>query len=51
LAPICRYLKQEIAEDEATFLFAAYNRFVLDAWKGRNYATYRQKSIRQLELF
>ncbi len=51
LAPIWRYLEREVAEEEGAFLFAAYDRFVRDAWKSRNYATYRQKSIRQMELF
>ena len=51
LGPTRRFLEREIPSDDGAFLFAAYDRFIRDAWKSRNYPIYRQRSIRQQELF
>ena len=51
LMPIHHYLARELAGSESAFIAAAYERFLRDAWKTRNYTPTRQKATQQMELF
>jgi hypothetical protein len=51
LMPLRNYLEQELNDDGHTFIHAAYDRFVRDAWRNRAYDTYRKTRIPQMELF
>lgn len=51
LMPIHHYLARELAGPESAFISAAYERFLRDAWKSRNYVPTRQKATQQMELF
>lgn len=51
LMPIHHYLSRELASPESVFISVAYERFLRDAWKSRNYVAHRQQATRQMELF
>lgn len=50
LMPIHHYLARELAGSESAFISAAYERFLRDAWKTRNYVPAKQKATHQMEL-
>lgn len=51
LMPLRNYLEQELNDEGHTFIHAAYDRFIRDAWHNRAYDTYRKNRIPQMELF
>ena len=51
LMPLRNYLERELNNEGHTFIHAAYDRFIRDAWRNRNYDTGRISRIPQMELF
>jgi len=51
LMPIHHYLSRELSGSESSFIAVAYERFLRDAWKSRNYVPTRLNATQQMELF